>query len=142
MKVWGPSVTEAGYAMRLADDTQDFLDAYLENRVTADLVRSLVISLYDLEVSIAGDSFKARAEELIGLNWAEAKYDEKSQLIFLTKTEATKEDEFTSLDSLVGLTYKILKAVEASNGKGSDVQRGAIFLALKTNLKPGSQGEI
>ena len=66
-KINGPYPTECGTAYQVAASAERLLDAYLEKRVTAELVKALAINLRDLQELAIGDneSFDTRANELI-----------------------------------------------------------------------------
>jgi len=94
VKVWGPHRDEAAHAYRVAIAADKFLNAYLENKVTADLVRDLAIELSELENNTAWiiESWTEREAELMEVDFSKAQWDAERQACWVEENVVEEGD--------------------------------------------------
>ena len=76
-KIWEPQRKEISRAFWVACSAEKFLDAYLENRLDASIIKSLAADLHDLKGEIIGGcQIEARCSEISDVDWSKAKVGE------------------------------------------------------------------
>lgn len=83
--IYGPSLKEAAYAFYVAQAAQEFLNSYLEFRLTAEQVKDLAVSLSDLGNHTIGGDFGERAADFLEEDWSHSTFDPERKVLVLQK---------------------------------------------------------
>lgn len=69
--------------MWVSESASKFLDAYLEGRLTALIIRDLATCLEDLSMhTVGGSNFGERAQDFIEEDWSAAEYNAEDKYIW------------------------------------------------------------
>ena len=74
MRIWGTTEKEAAYALSACASAEEFLDAFIENKITGEVLRNLAVSLSEALGHTMG-RFDERADELLETDWTNAVVD-------------------------------------------------------------------